>query len=338
MTTPPRVPAGWYADPSARHERRYWDGTDWTAHVADGGVTATDQPGGRPAPAAEHPAEPPLAADSSPAVPAPRQRRTWAVAAAAAVVVLGLIAGLLIWAPWKSPPLLRPAGLTAGPSTTSSVAFRWAGPATGPPPGRYVILRDGQVAGSVPGTVTSYRGTGLAPATAYRYRVAAERGGKRSAPSPVIVVTTATPPVSAARLQGPWTVSIKITRGAAGLTGPPTWDETWQATPKCAAGPCDVRLSGSLNGFAFTTTLTRAGAEYRGKIAGNVFPCGKGSQAFAIRSTVRLRITVAAARVDNRAWVAGSWGGRMVVTAPYTASGNFYCPASHQVASLTGNP
>jgi hypothetical protein len=26
------------------------------------------------------------------------------------------------------------------------------------------------------------------------------------------------------------------------------------------------------------------------------------------------------------------------VTAPYTASGNFYCPASHQVASLTGNP
>jgi hypothetical protein len=53
---------------------------------------------------------------------------------------------------------------------------------------------------------------------------------------------------------------------------------------------------------------------------------------------VRIRITVAAARVDNRAWVAGSWGGRMVTTAPYTASGNFYCAASRQVASLTGNP
>jgi hypothetical protein len=26
------------------------------------------------------------------------------------------------------------------------------------------------------------------------------------------------------------------------------------------------------------------------------------------------------------------------VTAPFTASGNFYCPASRQVASLTGNP
>ena len=258
--------------------------------------------------------------------------------AAAVVVALALLAGLLIWAPWKSPPLLRPAGLTAGPSTTSSVTFRWSRPATGPPPGRYVILHDGRVAGSVPGTVTSYRGTGLAPATAYRYRVAAERGGQRSAPSPVIVVTTATPPVSAARLQGQWTVGLKLTRGAVGLAGPRTWDETWQATPKCAAGPCDVRLSGGLNGHAFTTTLTRAGAVYQGKIAGNVFPCGSKSKSFPIRSTVRIRITVATARVEDSQWTAGSWAGRMVVTAPYTASGSFYCPASRQVASLTGNP
>src|SRR5438552_64786 len=215
MAIPPKVPAGWYDDPSARHERRYWDGTDWTAHVSDGGIAATDQPGARPpltpehpaeAPSAmpEHPAGPPAAAGPRAAGPPPRGRRPWAVPviAVAALVLLGLLAGLLIWAPWKSPPLLRPAGLTAGPSTTSSVTFRWSRPATGPPPERYVILHDGQVAGSVPGTVTSYRGTGLAPATAYRYRVAAERGGHRSALSPVIVVTTAAPPVPAARLQG----------------------------------------------------------------------------------------------------------------------------------------
>ena len=207
-----------------------------------------------------------------------RRRRAWAVPviAVAALVVLGLLAGLLIWAPWKSPPLLRPAGLTAGPSTTSSVTFRWSRPATGPPPERYVILHDGQVAGSVPGTVTSYRGTGLAPATAYRYRVAAERGGQRSALSPVIVLTTATPPLSAARLQGAWTVSIKITQGASDLTGPRSWDETWQATPKCAAGPCDVRLSGGLNGYTFKTTLTRAGAAYRGRSPATCFRVDQG--------------------------------------------------------------
>jgi hypothetical protein len=258
------------------------------------------------------------------------------VAAIAAVAVLGLIAGLVIWAPWKSPPLLRPTGLVAGPSTTGSVAFSWSRPATGPAPDRYVIRRDGKVMGSVPGTVTSYRGTGLAPATAYRYRVAAERGGKRSAPSSVLVVSTSTPPISAARLQGQWTVSIKITKGFSSFQDTPrTWDETWLVSPKCAAGPCNVRLSGGINGFTFKTTLVRAGAVYRGKIIGNVFPCGSGSASFPIRTTVRIRIAVTGAHVDNRAWTARSWAGHMVLTAPYTASGSIYCPASLARASLS---
>ena len=141
MATPPRVPAGWYDDPSARHERRYWDGTDWTAQVSDAGIAATDQLGTRPPPTSEHlagsspaadpagspPAAGPAAAGPDAVAPAQRKRRAWAVPviAVAAVVVLGLLAGLVIWAPWKSPPLLRPTGLTAGPSTTSSVTFRW---------------------------------------------------------------------------------------------------------------------------------------------------------------------------------------------------------------------
>lgn len=35
-------PAGWYADPLARHETRYWDGTGWTENVQDAGVPAVD--------------------------------------------------------------------------------------------------------------------------------------------------------------------------------------------------------------------------------------------------------------------------------------------------------
>lgn len=34
--------AGWQADPTGRHGHRYWDGTQWTEHVADEGVAATD--------------------------------------------------------------------------------------------------------------------------------------------------------------------------------------------------------------------------------------------------------------------------------------------------------
>jgi len=42
MTTPMMTPAGWYPDPSLRHEYRYWNGTTWSSHVSDGGLTATD--------------------------------------------------------------------------------------------------------------------------------------------------------------------------------------------------------------------------------------------------------------------------------------------------------
>ncbi len=38
MTTP----AGWYPDPSGRHELRYWTGADWSEQVANGGVVSSE--------------------------------------------------------------------------------------------------------------------------------------------------------------------------------------------------------------------------------------------------------------------------------------------------------
>ena len=35
--------AGWYPDPSGRHEHRYWDGSRWTEHVASHGRPGTDR-------------------------------------------------------------------------------------------------------------------------------------------------------------------------------------------------------------------------------------------------------------------------------------------------------
>ena len=354
MATPPRVPAGWYDDPSARHERRYWDGTDWTAQVSDAGIAATDQLGTRPPPTSEHlagsspaadpagspPAAGPAAAGPDAVAPAQRKRRAWAVPviAVAAVVVLGLLAGLVIWAPWKRPPLLRPTGLTAGSLTTDSVAFHWSSPATGPLPDKYLILYNGEVIGSVPGTVTSYRTTGLAPDTPYQYRVAAERGGKRSAPSSVLTMHTATPPVSAARWQGSWTVTAKITHGSSTINGPKHFTETWLASPQCATGPCSVRLSVSINGHSFKVTMARAGAVYRGKTTKNIFPCGTGSNSVPVKSGLTIRVKLTKAQVENEAWTAAAWHGIAQVSSPYTASGNFYCPAAHQTIALTGGP
>jgi len=97
-----------------------------------------------------------------------------------------------------------------------------------------------------------------------------------------------------------------------------------------------VRLSGRVNGSRFRATLTRASAVYTGKT--NVFPCGSGANSFAIQSTLAIRVTVTTAQVDNRAWTASSWAGTMVVSAPYTSSGAYYCTASRLTASLSANP
>jgi len=35
---PTQPPAGWYPDPVAQHELRFWDGAQWTNRVEDGGV------------------------------------------------------------------------------------------------------------------------------------------------------------------------------------------------------------------------------------------------------------------------------------------------------------
>ena len=36
------TPAGWHPDPLGRHEYRYWDGSEWTDHVSDGGEQGLD--------------------------------------------------------------------------------------------------------------------------------------------------------------------------------------------------------------------------------------------------------------------------------------------------------
>lgn len=34
--------AGWYGDPTGRHDLRYWDGKTWTRHVSDDGILSAE--------------------------------------------------------------------------------------------------------------------------------------------------------------------------------------------------------------------------------------------------------------------------------------------------------
>jgi hypothetical protein len=231
--------------------------------------------------------------------------------------------------------VLRPAGLAAGPATANSITFRWSRPATGPLPDKYLILSGGTVAGSVAGTVTSYRQAGPTPASAYQYRVVAVRDGKRSVRSVLLTVRTLTPPISQARLQGSWNVYAKNTGpGPGGQNG----YMTWQLSPACAAGACDVLLRVEPPGFSFTMKLTRAGSVYKGQTVANLSPCGTGANSIPDPTTLKIQIHVTAAAGKNQQWAATSLAGALVGTSPYVSSAAYYCTASTYEASLTGTP
>jgi hypothetical protein len=275
-------------------------------------------------------------AGPAPAEPAPRhRRRRLALAAIVVVVVAGLAGGLVAWSPWRPAPVLRPAGLHAGLTTISSVSFTWSKPATGPLPDRYLILRNGKTIGSVPGTVTAYRATGLHYGSAYEYRVAAVRGGVRSPASRLILLKTATPPVSAARWVGSSLVTIKYTSASPGLTGlvGASDAETWTASPACPAGACTVQLSGGLNGHQFKVTLTRAGAVYTGKTKATFLACAPG---VPDPTTLTFRITVNRAQMDGQFWGVTSWRGTLLEFTPSAASSTIVCEGYYSHDSISG--
>jgi hypothetical protein len=287
------------------------------------------------APSTTHTVHDPTTAPD-PATAARRRRRRWPLLIlGAAVVVAGLTAGLVAWAPWVPPPVLRPTGLVAGPATATSVSFRWSRPPTGPLPDKYLILKDGAVAGSVAGTDTSYQRVGLTPASRYQYRVVAVRSGKRSPQSAVLTVSTLTPPISQARLQGSWSVNVTYIRRVFGRRHETLF---WQAIPACAAGACDVTvLVKAGGGHSFSAQLARAGAVYRGHVLANFIRCGKGSNSFPDPTTLTFRVRVTAAAGKHQWWAATSVAGTMTGTSQYVSAGAYYCPASSFKAILSGS-
>jgi hypothetical protein len=62
------TPAGWYPDPTGRHQNRWFDGDDWTDQVADGQAVGVDPVRGGAAPATE--AATPVDTGATQAVPA----------------------------------------------------------------------------------------------------------------------------------------------------------------------------------------------------------------------------------------------------------------------------
>ena len=61
--------AGWWQDPTGRHELRYFDGNEWTAHVSDQGAPSQDPVTAPPPPVASPPS--PTLPAANPTIPTP---------------------------------------------------------------------------------------------------------------------------------------------------------------------------------------------------------------------------------------------------------------------------
>lgn len=95
-----RHPPAWYPDPTGLHDHRWWDGVEWTAHVADAGTATLDPlpatPGGVGPAGAADPARD--ATGRTAGTGSGTGASTPGVAVTA--LVLGIVALLLGWVPF----------------------------------------------------------------------------------------------------------------------------------------------------------------------------------------------------------------------------------------------
>lgn len=90
-------PANWYPDPARRYQLRFWDGTQWTAHIATAGIVGVE-PFPPPAPA--------------PVLPPPRSVRTrrtfgWLSLILALIAVAAIAFSVGLYAHTSSQPSVR---------------------------------------------------------------------------------------------------------------------------------------------------------------------------------------------------------------------------------------
>ncbi|MGW8063394.1 DUF2510 domain-containing protein [Streptomyces ziwulingensis] len=144
MTPPP----GWYPDPSAPHQERWWDGAAWTEHRRTPGPTGH---GAHPAPVPPHPVRPgpaptvPLCTGDHPGRrPAGGTGRAKAVAVTAAVLVAAIVAGVFVLTEDGGDPQARTPPATAAPTGPSPGS---ATPASPPPSSDAPTLVEDQLNG-----------------------------------------------------------------------------------------------------------------------------------------------------------------------------------------------
>lgn len=293
-----------------------------------------------PPPVTRAPERPPLPPPPY-APPPPRRRRTIFWIVGSLLLVVAVVAGILVWnalsGGTESPGLQAPTGLQATSVGYDSVTLGWESP--GEAPSMFIIVRDGQELGRVPGTETLFTDVGLQPGTEYRYTVAGELGGERTPASPELAVTTLPlPPLSEAALAGSYQVRMRYTSVENfPMNVGERSNQSWTLSP--GGWPGAATLQGILpSGADFRIRLHGQGQTYRGVARAQVSSCGLDPfTATAVRDRLTVSIRPVGGSLQGGTWVVDRWVGTIVDDSPPASSGTFFCPAGGWSAALRGN-
>jgi hypothetical protein len=172
-----------------------------------------------------------------------------------------------------------------------------------------LIARDGVAMARVePSAAPRYVDHTVVPLRTYRYTLEAIDGAIRSGPV-AVQVETKEPPITAARLEGIFDVTLRKTSsyGATGLDDKLT--AGWSFRPACVSGPCDVRLA-DIGWKAIRIDLARDGGAYSGSASVKGFLQCSGTPT---TSSYKVTLHLTEAEVIRDEWVATAFEGTVTV-------------------------
>jgi hypothetical protein len=250
--------------------------------------------------------------------------------AGAAVVVVGRVPGCTSSghpqaapSPSKS-PAAKITSITATPFNAQEIDLEWV---TSGGAHWYVVTRDGTWVATVTDG-TSYNDTGLKPKKTYTYEVDFTSSSGNDTPGASVTATTPKlPPLSKARLSGPYVVRFIFT--AENYTNRSVGDkygERWKLKPKCPDGACSTLLLTNLTGSK-SGVLTLHGGAYHGSVSDTLFIC----QGTHERETVTVTLHVTRGEFLHGQWTATTFAGMISDYAP--AGGG--CVSGSSKSSMT---
>lgn len=223
-----------------------------------------------------------------------------------------------------SPPKLLPPAGFSGAADGFSAVLSWSAPSGGAKIIGYEIRRDGSLLRSVTSGETTLTDTDVRPGKAYTYEIRA-RGKGAISEAVSTDVKIAVPPLSAARVEGDFSVSAKtVSKSGYSNIGTPSFG--WHFRPKCAKGACNVVWKDVFE-KAIHSTLKRKRARYTGDYKGFFRTQCRGTRSI---SSVHLVLKVAKARAIGGEWRATKLTG----TVTNSEAAQFGCVSARAVQSV----